>query len=184
MSRINEHDLDNDDDLIENIREEDIVDLTTTTSTTAAQPPHFRDDPLTVFRFIPPGRIIFIEDCCRRDYERSEYSSHFFPRSPSTEKKHRVHDWHTVPGTLEGRLSDNLGSWKNDGTKNLYYSTSHKASREIKLKPSSEEDAKVLVNRYLYVYPKTPSFLDFLVPISIRMYIITTSSLILGHPGC
>ena len=101
-----------DDDLIDNVlhnlTDEDIVDLTSTTSTTAAQPPHFRDDPLTVFRFIPPGRIIFIEDCCRRDYERNEYSSHFFPRSPSTERKHRVYDWHTVPGTFVGRLIGQL----------------------------------------------------------------------------
>ena len=39
-----------DDDLIDNVLHnltgEDIVDLTTTTSTTAAQQPHFRDDPL------------------------------------------------------------------------------------------------------------------------------------------
>ena len=37
-----------DDDLIDNVlhnlTDEDIVDLTSTTSTTAAQPPHFRDE--------------------------------------------------------------------------------------------------------------------------------------------
>ena len=66
-------------------------------------------------------------------------------------------------------LSDNLGSWKNDGTKTLYYSTSHKASREIKLKPTSEEDAEVLVYRYLYVYPKTPSFKRVVVTVSVKV---------------
>ena len=75
------------------------------------------------------------------------------------------------PGTSDpsANYADNLGSWKNDGTKTSHYSTSHKVSKQIKLNPSSEEQANVLVNRYLYVYPKTPSFKRIVVTVSTRV---------------
>ena len=165
-----------DDDLIDsvlhNLTNEDIVDLTSTTSTTAAQQPHFRDDPLILIYSSGKDRSFSSKNVAEEIMNgvSTHLISSLVPHQPNENIAFMIGTQYL--GHWKDVLSDNLGSWKNDGTKTLYYSTSHKASREIKLKPSSEEDAKVLVNRSLCVYPKTPFFGFFCAYIYKNVYIL------------
>ena len=125
--------------------------------TTAAQQPHFRDDPLIPIYSSGKDRSFSSKNVAEEIMNgvSTHLISSLVPHQPNENIAFMIGTQYL--GHWKDVLSDNLGSWKNDGTKTLYYSTSHKASREIKLKPTSEEDAEVLVYRYLYVYiPKRP----------------------------
>ena len=172
-----------DSDLIENVlsnlRDEEIIDLTnlntvnttssSTTATTTAQ--HFRDDPLIPIYSAGNNRPFSSKNVAEEILNgvSTHLISSLVPHQPNENIAFVIGTQYL--GHWKDMLSDNLGSWKNDGTKSLYYSTFHKlsTSREIKLKPSSDEDATVLVTRYLYVYPSSPSFKRVVVTVSVKI---------------
>ena len=65
-------------------------------------------------------------------------------------------------------LADNLGTWRCDGTKSLYYVTEKNLS-STKLQPSLEEKSNLLVTRYLYAYPKRTSFKRIVITVHVRV---------------
>ena len=154
--------------VMDNLQEEDIVDLTDTASSSTA-PHHFRDDPLLPIyssgKDRPFSSKVVAEEIMNG--VSTHLISSLVPHQPDENIAFMIgtqylDHWKDV-------LSDNLGSWKNDAKKTLHYSTSHKVSKQIKLNPSSEERANVIVNRYLYVYPKMPSFKGIVVTASSRV---------------
>ena len=148
------------DDVLVDLSEEDIVDLTasTTTSTAKTTTQHFWGDPLIPIYSSGKTRPFSSKNIAQEIMNgvSTHQISSLVPHQPDENIAFMIGTQYL--GHWKDVLCDNLGSWKNDGTKSLHYSTFQKVSREIKLKPSSEENAKVLVNRYLYCYPKTPSF--------------------------
>ena len=116
--------------------------------------------------FFREGSPVFVQGYCRRNNERCEYPSHFVSRFPSAGRNIAFMIGRQYLGHWKDVLSDNLGSWKNDGKKTLHYSTFHKVSKQIKLNPSPEKQANAIVSRYFYVYPKTPLFKRIVVTVS------------------
>ena len=114
------------DDLIENVletlQEEDIVDLTNTApSSTAAH--HFRDDPLLPIYSSGKDRPFSSKNIAEEIMNgvSTHLISSLVPHQPDENIAFMIGTQYL--GHWKDVLSDNLGSWKNDGKKTLHYST-------------------------------------------------------------
>ena len=157
--------------VLENLPNEDVdIDLTSNSDTegTSTPTPHFRDDPLIPVYSSGKNRPYTTNNVTEKIINgvSTHLISSLVPHQPDEDIAFMIGTQYL--GHWKDVLSDNLGTWRNDGTKSLYYIQSQKHSREIKLKPSSEDHSSVRANRYLYVYPKTPSFKRVIVTVSIK----------------
>ena len=157
--------------VLENLPNEDVdIDLTSTSDTegTSTPTPHFRDDPLIPVYSSGKNRPYTTKNVAEKIINgvSTHLISSLVPHQPDEDIAFMIGTQYL--GHWKDVLSDNLGTWRNDGTRSLYYIQSQKHSREIKLKPSSEDHSSVRANRYLYVYPKTPSFKRVIVTVSIK----------------
>ena len=129
--------------VLENLNEDIVIDLTATTSsstnTTTSTPTHFRDDPLIPVYSLGKNRPFSSKNVAEKIINgiSAHLVSSLVPHQPDEDVAFMIGTQYL--GHWKDVLSDNLGTWWNEGTKSLYYINSQKISREIKLKPSSED---------------------------------------------
>ena len=138
------------------------IDLDSSTpSSSASTPPvavrYFREDPLIPIYSIkerPVNSKSIAQEIV--DGVETHLVSSLVPHQPSENVSFMVGTQYL--GHWKDVLADNLGTWRCDGTKTLYYATETHSSSSTKLQPSSEEKSNLRVTRYLYAYPQTTSF--------------------------
>ena len=134
-----------------------IVDIHSSTTSSSVSVRYFRDDPLIPIYSSNKERPVHSKSIAQEIVNGVETHlvSSLVPHQPSENISFMIGTQYI--GHWKNVLADNLGTWRCDGTKSMYYVTK-KNSSGTKLQPTIEKKANLLATRYLYAYPQTTSF--------------------------
>ena len=155
------------DDVLNNL-DDSIVDIHSSTTSSSVSVRYFRDDPLIPIYSSNKERPVHSKSIAQEIVNGVETHlvSSLVPHQPSENISFMIGTQYI--GHWKDVLADNLGTWRCDGTKSLYYVT-EKNSSGTKLQPTIEKKANLLVTRYLYAYPQTTSFKRIVITVHGRV---------------